>query len=179
MRIGRALRIAALAFSPALPLAASPVATVSDLPDRARIVDIRTEEACAKATLEGARCLPADEVFAGDGAAPVSFHALRWLLGTIGLSGDETVAIHPADDPRAGAVAALIHLAGQREVVLFAGDAATTARGETRSFSREVIFTAPMRTRAMRLDADAPPPLQHLTAFARGTTDTVAFAPDS
>ncbi|TYB82142.1 rhodanese-like domain-containing protein [Maritimibacter fusiformis] len=181
MRVGRiaGLALGALTLAPALPLAAGPLATVSDLPDGARIVDIRAEATCGKAAPDGARCLPAEELFADDTASPVSFHALRWLLGTIGLGGDETVAIYPASDPRAEAVAALIYLAGQREVVLLAGAPEHTDRGESRSFSREVIFTAPMRTQAMRLDADAPPPLQQLTAFARASSDTVAFAPDT
>lgn len=179
MGFGPVIRACALALLPALPLAAGPVETVNQAPDGARVVDIRLEAACTEAAPEGARCLPAGEVLGGTATAPVSFHALRWLLGTIGLSGSETVAIHPADDPRAEAMAALIYLAGQRAVVLLTGTPDETARGEARSFSREAVFTAPMRIAVLRLDPAAQPLAPQLTAFARGVTDFVAFAPDT
>jgi thiosulfate/3-mercaptopyruvate sulfurtransferase len=162
-----------------LPVHAQPVALVDDLPDGARVIDIRAEDACTSATLPGARCVPAEVLFGPDGGAPVSFHALRWLLGTVGLSGAETVAVFAGNETRAGAVAALLHLAGQRDVVVYTGGADLSARGESRSFSRETIFTAAMRTEAMRIDTPAPPLVQQLTAFARGAAETVAFAPDA
>lgn len=182
MDLGRIIRTGALAltFAPALSAHAAPVASASVLPADARVIDIRAEADCTKASLQGARCVPAEVLFGADGGAPVSFHALRWLLGTVGLSGAETVAVFPGDETRAGAVAALLLLAGQHEVVLYTGTADMTGRGEARSFSREVIFTAPMRTENMRLAATADAPLEHrLAAFARGATDTVGFAPDT
>lgn len=181
MGLGRIIRSGALALTlaPALSVHAQPVASVGVLPDGARVIDIRAEADCTSASLAGARCVPAQVLLGTNGGAPIGFHALRWLLGTVGLSGAETVAVVPGDDPDANAVAALLHLAGQRDVVLYTGPADLTARGQARSFSRETIFTAAMRTKAMRLAAAAPPLVQQLTAFARGAAETVAFAPDA
>jgi hypothetical protein len=172
--------LGALALLPGLPLAAAPVATVSDLPEAARLIDIRPEAECLSASLPEARCVPAS-VLLGEGAAPpVGFHALRWLLGTVGLTGAEPVAIFPADADGALAVAALMQLAGQSTVVVYDGPAEMTGRGSPRSFSREAVYTAPLRIAALRVAEDTTAPLrQQLETFARGDARSVAFAPDA
>jgi len=168
----------ALALIPAPPLAAQPVAEVDMLPKAAVVVDIRDEEACLEATLPGARCLPATVLFEPEEGPPISFPALRWYLGTLGVSGAETVAVFPGSAAKAHAVAALLYLAGQREVVILKDRPALTGRGESRSFSRQAVYTAPMRTGAMRIAPAAHGALaDRLNAFARGQSDTVAFAP--
>ena len=162
----------------ATPLCAAPVERVTALTENARVIDIRAEAACAQASLPAARCLPAGWLFAAEGG-PIDFGALRWLLGALGLDGSETVAIYPAEAPEALASAALLYLAGQSAVVVYAGTAALEDSGETRSFSREAVFTAPMRLGALALTATTPetPLMARLTAYARGLTDTVAFGP--
>lgn len=160
------------------PLAAAPIERAEALSGGVRVVDIRAEADCAKASLAGARCLPADWLFRAEGG-PIDFGALRWLLGTLGFDGSETVAIWPGDTPDAEAVAAFLHLAGQSTVTLYAGPAEMAARGETRSFAREVVFVAPMRPAEMTV-SDAPlgtPLAIRLADFARGRTETVAFGP--
>lgn len=175
--VARRHLLLALALA-ATPLAAAPVQRVSALPENARVIDIRAEAACARASLPGARCLPADWLFAAEGG-PIEFGALRWLLGTLGIDGSETVVIYPAEASEALASAALLYLAGQSAVVVYAGTAALEDSGKTRNFSREAVFTAPMRLGALTAAAATPetPLTARLTAFARGLTDTVAFGP--
>ena len=57
MDLGRIIRRGALAltFAPALSAHAAPVASVNVLPTDARVVDIRAEADCTKASLQGAR----------------------------------------------------------------------------------------------------------------------------
>lgn len=179
MRARGILALGALALMAASPAAAEPIATLTELPAAARVIDIRTEPECLAASLPGARCLPAAALLGSQQTPPIAIPALRWLLGTIGLTGAEPVAIYPGDAPGALAVAALIHLAGQAEVQLAPATAqASTDRGRPRSFSREVVFTAPVRIEAMHIEPGPLPPLrQRLEAFARGTAPSVAFAP--
>ena len=47
---------------------------------RVRLIDARPAAQCAVATLAGARCLPADELFAPGGRLPAA-RDLLWLLG--------------------------------------------------------------------------------------------------
>lgn len=162
----------------AAPLTAAPVDRVATLPDGARVLDVRGEDACAEASLPGARCLPADWLFEADGG-PMDFGALRWLLGGLGLNGTEEVAIWPADERHAKAAAALIYLAGQARVVLLDSSVPPIDRGEPRSFSREVVFSTPMRIEALAVAHVQPDGelVDRLGAFARGDTETVAFGP--
>ena len=170
--------IPALLALAAAPVAAAPVEALAALPDGVRVIDIRAEDACTGGSQPGARCLPAAWLFAAEGG-PIDFWSLRWLLGTLGLTGAETVAVFPADAPDATAAVALLYLAGQAGVVLLAADAVPGSQGETRSFSREAVFTAPMRLGALAVADAAPatPLTARLDAFARGETETVAFGP--
>lgn len=116
-----------------------------------RVIDLRAERACTRASLPGARCLPASKLFDADGA-PVSFHVLRWLLGTIGLSGQEQVLLVGDNMADTAAVGGLMLLAGQRDVAVL--DRPVTIPvgapgGSSRSTTRETVFTAPMRDRLL------------------------------
>jgi hypothetical protein len=163
------------------PLLAGPVGTASALPaGPVAVLDIGEGDACAEASLPGARCLPADWILDGGRGEPIGFHALRWLLGTVGLSGTETLVVHsgsaPAED--AWAVAGLVYLAGQREVLVWAGETSYGGGGETRSFSRETVYTAAMRTERMAVQ-EAPGDMRmRLTDFAKNG-GVIAFAPRS
>ncbi|HVZ52697.1 MAG TPA: rhodanese-like domain-containing protein [Pseudolabrys sp.] len=141
-----------------------------------RVIDVRTENACAQASLPGARCLPATELFSADGA-PVSFHVLRWLLGTIGLNGSERVVVVADNMADAAVVGSLLLIAGQREVAVLDRAVAipTDASGGTpRSMTRETVFTTPMRDRLLVVGnetgdnaIDTGRPYDRLRAFAR------------
>ncbi|MEJ2625880.1 MAG: rhodanese-like domain-containing protein [Pseudolabrys sp.] len=145
-----------------------------------RVIDVRTQERCEKASLPGARCLPAAALFHKDGR-PVDYHTLRWLLGTIGLSGKESVLVVGADAGNAAAVGALLYLAGQRAVAVLDKPLTVLAKaeaGSARGMTREAVFTAPMRDLLLVAAPDqargaiaSGPPRQRLTRFARMTAD--------
>jgi hypothetical protein len=165
--------------------AAEPIAIIETgpdgtLPEAYAVLDIRDEDTCLAGSPANSRCLPAELLLYSDGGEPLGFHALRWALGTLGLSGAETLVIYPGgtvsrDD--ALAAAALLRLAGQAEVLLHEGPAQETRDGaRVRGLWRDVIYTAPMRTGEMRV-AEAPEGSLHdrLKTYATGG-DAVVFA---
>lgn len=122
------------------------VAHVQDTP-QTRVIDTRDVAACEAASLPTARCLPMNNFVDGTGNH-IGFHALRWLLGTVGLRGSEHVLVIGASPAETRTVGTLLYQAGQMQVSMLntAFVAAENAPGgETRSMSREVVFTAPMR----------------------------------
>jgi hypothetical protein len=142
-----------------------------------RVIDVRALKACEQASLAGARCLPAADLFEADGR-PVDFHTLRWLFGTIGLSGQERVLVVAAKPSDAAAVGALLLLAGQRAVAVLDRPmtmAAGAPGGRDRSITREAVFTAPMRDlmlvaapeQATGTMIASGPPIERLRSFAR------------
>ncbi|MEG3617698.1 hypothetical protein V5T82_04450 [Magnetovibrio sp. PR-2] len=111
------------------------------------VLDIRDMDACSTGSLPRARCLPLDH-FRDPAGNTINFHALRWLLGTVGLSGEESLLVIGSTGDEAFFVGALLHQAGQNRVQVFAHPFRSTAdapSGTSRSFSREAVFTAPMR----------------------------------
>ncbi len=114
--------------------------------EAAAVLDVRDRKVCETASLPGARCLPLRDFFGPRGRL-ASFKDIRWLLGTVGLTGAETVAVAAATPSRAETAGAILWLAGQAEVRIVpepvaAGD---DAGGRSRSLTREAVFTAPMR----------------------------------
>lgn len=175
--------VALLVAVAAVPAAASTSAlSFIDRPAsgaQTRVIDVRAQGSCEKASLPGARCLPATDLFYGDGR-PVDFHTLRWLLGTIGLSGNERVVVAGADVGNAAAVGALLYLAGQRAVAVLNRPLAVppgAEAGSARSMTREAVFTAPMRDRLLVAApekvaddvVDTGAPRARLRRFARAT----------
>lgn len=175
--------MAALALGAPQILTADPVARLGALPDTnaTAVLDIRAEADCLAGSLPEARCLPAEWVLDGGTGRTIGFSPLRWLLGTLGLTGGETLVIYDGAEspsPEAWAMAALVHLAGQAEVAVFEGRAEMGRGGWPRAFTREAVFTAPMRLEAMTLNAaGTAPTLAALASFAQGRATTVAFAP--
>lgn len=111
------------------------------------VIDIRDVEACEDASLPGARCLPMNN-FVDASGKKIGFHALRWLLGTVGLSGSEHVLIISNTPENARTVGPLLYQAGQMHVSILntAFVAVDNAPGgESRSMSRETVFIAAMR----------------------------------
>ena len=172
----------------AAPLAAEPIATIESgadvaLPGDYAVLDIRDEDTCFLGAPPNTRCLPAEQLLYSDAGAPLGFHALRWALGTLGLTGDETLVIYPGDEVAredALAAAALLYLAGQAEVLVHEGPALEIRDGaQVRALWREVIYTAPMRTGEMTVAAAPAGSLRdRLRDFATGG-GAVAFVPGS
>jgi thiosulfate/3-mercaptopyruvate sulfurtransferase len=146
----------------------------ADLEAGTRVVDARDGRACVEASLAGARCLPVAELFDGDGRPP-DFRALRWLFGTIGLTGREPVLVVADRVGDAAAVGALLFLSGQARVAILDGPLAVPAGapgGSDRSLTREAVFTAPMRDQLLAAAPDgaviaAGQPSARLADFAR------------
>lgn len=129
------------------------------VPDsRLTIIDTRSSHACQQATLDNARCLPAHG-FLGPHKRLVNFSGLLWLLGSIGLSGEEHVLVAGDSSSNKEFVAGLLYLAGQKRITVLAHSLSqqtehTLVKGRTRSKTREVVFQAPMRSGAVVLQAD-------------------------
>ncbi len=172
----------------AAPLVAGPIDTIETgaqvaLPEAYAVLDIRDEDTCFLGAPPNSRCLPAEQLLSSDAGAPLGFHALRWALGTLGLTGTETLVIYPGDQVSrddALAAAALLYLTGQRQVLVHDGPALEIRDGaRVRALWREVIYTAPMRTGAMVVAADPAGALRdRLRDYARGG-GVVAFAPET
>lgn len=179
-------RAAGFVLGFAVPLAAEPIATIETgagvaLPAGYAVLDIRDEDSCFAGAPPGSRCLPAEQLLYSDAGQPLGFHALRWALGTLGLTGAETLVIYPGTQvPRddALAAAALVYLCGQRQVLVHDGPAQEDRDGaQVRALWRDVIYTAPMRTGEMAVGATPEGSLRdRLKTYATGG-DAVAFAP--
>ncbi|MCC7327783.1 MAG: rhodanese-like domain-containing protein [Burkholderiales bacterium] len=115
------------------------------------IIDSRPIGDCRAKTLAGARCLPAADLLGPHRRLPDARNLL-WLLGTLGLAGDEQVLVVGQDVVARDFVAGLLHVAGQRSIAvltepvgrLLEGGAATGA-GRERGMIREKVYVTPMR----------------------------------
>ena len=83
--------------------------------EAAVIVDARPFADCRAKSLADARCLPAGD-FLGPQRRLPSARDLLWLLGTAGLSGEESVLVVGQDAAARDFVAGLLWVAGQRSV---------------------------------------------------------------
>lgn len=114
-------------------------------------VDTRPLAACREKSLAGARCLPAADFLGPHNRLP-SARDLLWLLGTAGLSGEETVLVAGQDAVARDFVAGLLYVAGQRSVRVLSEpvgrlleQGAAAGPGRERGMIREAVFAAPMR----------------------------------
>ncbi len=127
--------------------------SVDAIPANAIVIDTRAEEACAKAspasTAGPARCLSVASV-TGAGQRLASFRDIVWRLGTLGLDGSEPVLVVGDRQGDRDAIAALLHFAGQAEVVVWAKpidalEGSAIDSGRTADMARPVVYTAAMR----------------------------------
>lgn len=81
------------------------------------VLDVRPLADCERASVPGARCLPAGDLLGPHGRLP-SFRQIAWLLGTLGLSGRETLVVAGERAQRRDFVAGILYLAGQRRVLI-------------------------------------------------------------
>jgi thiosulfate/3-mercaptopyruvate sulfurtransferase len=144
----RVAALAALLF--ALPAqSAEDFAYVRAAEPGAVVVDTRPLAACREKSLAGARCLPAADFLGPHNRLP-SARDLLWLLGTAGLTGEETVLVAGQDAAARDFVAGLLYVAGQRSVRVLAEPVArllekNAGPGRERGMVRETVFAAPMR----------------------------------
>ncbi len=117
-----------------------------------RLLDTRPTLQCEKRSIQGARCLTADDLLGHSGRLP-SLRDIVWLLGTLGLQGSETVVVAGRPGEARDFIAGLLYLAGQRRVLvlqpplsrLIASGEYPLAAGQRRSMSRERHYVAPPR----------------------------------
>jgi thiosulfate/3-mercaptopyruvate sulfurtransferase len=146
------------------------------------VIDSRPLADCKRASLPGARCLPAEE-FLGPRQQLPGERDILWLLGTAGLAGSETVLVVGQDATARDFVAGLLYLAGQKSVRVLSGPLPRMAAGgQERGMVRSAVWTAPMRDSLWVLGTDI---LRDKPALvdARGPTPTAAdgvvFADDA
>jgi thiosulfate/3-mercaptopyruvate sulfurtransferase len=162
------LSVFALMCAAATAGAAEDFAYVRALLPDAVVIDARPLAACREKSLAGARCLPAADFLGPHNRLP-SARDILWLLGTAGLSGEETVLV-VGDNPSArDFVAGLLWVAGQRRVQVLAQpfgrlpEGVAAGPGRERGMVRETVFTAPMRDGLLllrdELRAQRPTPL--------------------
>jgi len=146
-----------------LALVAAPASAASDFAYTQKVgvgdavIDSRALADCKRASLPGARCLPAEE-FLGPQRQLPSERDILWLLGTAGLDGSETVLVIGEDATARDFVAGLLYLAGQKSVRILSGPlprpAGSAGGGEERGIVRSAVWTAPMRDGLWVLGAD-------------------------
>ncbi len=153
-------RIAAFVLSCAAPIALASgdfayVASARAPETRgAVVIDTRPLAECRRASLPGARCLPAGEFVGPRGQLPHE-RDLLWLFGTAGLEGSEKVLVVGTDAAARDSVAGLLYLAGQKAVhVLAAPPEAMTEPGMERGMMRAAVWTAPLRDELWVLGTD-------------------------
>ena len=121
------------------------------------VIDSRPLADCRRASLAGARCLPAED-FLGPQRRLPSERDILWLLGTAGLAGSETVLVIGQDATARDFVAGLLYLAGQKSVRILTGPlprlAGSAIGGQERGMVRSTVWTAPMRDHLWVLGAD-------------------------
>lgn len=121
------------------------------------VIDSRPLADCKRASLPGARCLPAEELLDPQRRLP-SERDILWLLGTAGLDGSETALVVGQDATARDFVAGLLYLAGQKSVRILTGPMprldGRAAGGQERGMVRSAVWTAPMRDSLWVLGAD-------------------------
>ena len=121
------------------------------------VIDSRPLADCKRASLAGARCLPAEEFLDPQRRLP-SERDILWLLGTAGLAGSETALVVGQDASARDFVAGLLYLAGQKSVRILSGTMprldGRAAGGQERGMVRSAVWTAPMRDGLWVLGAD-------------------------
>ncbi|MGI9381655.1 MAG: rhodanese-like domain-containing protein [Methyloligellaceae bacterium] len=131
----------------ALAAAIRAVSQVHGKPDV--VIDTRPVALCEAASIPGARCLPPRDVL-GPHRRLANVSGLLWLLGTVGLTGRETVLVAGGPARDRDFMAGLLFLAGQKSVLVLTTPIAKIGTelkpGATRSVTREAVYQAPMRS---------------------------------
>jgi len=120
-----------------------------------KILDVRREEICREESLSSATCVPIEDFFADRGRL-ANFSGLYWLLGTVGLTGAETVYLVGEDERRKQVMAALLFVAGQERIAVVQEPLASLGKRQLnghqrgkpqqRAKTRVSVYTASPRT---------------------------------
>ena len=135
-------------------------------------IDTRDKESCQRMSIKGGLCISPDELRYPDGTL-ASFRDINWLIGTYGVSTENTIVVLGDNKTDVYMVAAVLYLLGVTEVAVwdsnFASIAAVreTGNGRVRGILRSEYFSNPMRDELIALDSD----LKQL--FKRATNVTV------
>lgn len=115
------------------------------------LIDTRPAVSCLARSVRGARCLPAQEFRDAQGRLP-HWRDILWLFSTARLTGSETVLVLGEEAEERDAVAALLHISGQREVRVvetplsrLLAQGMPAGPGTPRDFARQLAYVAPMR----------------------------------
>ncbi len=125
------------------------------------IVDTRPTEKCEKGSLAGARCLPAGD-FLGPYDRLASFADVAWVLGSAGLDGSERVLVVGDNATDRDFVAGLMYVMGQSGVRVLtrpvsraiSQEGVETGSPDTRAMTREKVYVAPVRDKAVIFGRD-------------------------
>lgn len=121
------------------------------------VVDTRPAAACEKASLPGARCLPSAGLLGPHGRLP-SFADIAWVLGTVGLRGDEAVLVAGGDATARDFVAGLLYVMGQKRIGVLTAPVTRRAGqddgGVSRGNTRAAVYAAPARADAVVFGRD-------------------------
>lgn len=131
-----------------------PVVEIDSLPNETILIDVGALDSCREASLPGAKCIPLDKMLGRNGRL-ANLRDIRWLLGTAGLTGAETIAIFSrADqdsraDKERDAATGIFFLAGQRKVLRLGNIPmqALSAKGAETALSRVSFYSAIVRTK--------------------------------
>lgn len=175
----------------ALALIAAPAEAAGDFAYTQRVgagetvIDSRPLVDCKRASLPGARCLPAEE-FLGPQRRLPSERDILWLLGTAGLAGSETALVVGQDATARDFVAGLLYLAGQKSVHILSGPMprldGRAEGGQERGMVRSAVRTAPMRDSLWVLGVDIvrdKPTLVDASGLKPPAADGVVIADDA
>ncbi len=130
----------------------------SELPDATvTIIDTRAGEMCQSASLPGAHCMPAADLY-GQHKRLANWSGLLWALGTVGLTGSEHAVIIGSNHATRDFIAGLLFVAGQREVTVVTtsaqdllNGAEQTPGGLVRASTRQQVWQSSMRSNAVVL----------------------------
>ncbi|TVT47905.1 MAG: hypothetical protein FHK82_17940 [Sedimenticola thiotaurini] len=149
-QIGRFCLFAGL-ITVTLQATASSVQFIERIPDgnELRVLDTRPVAECEQQSIKGARCFSVGDLLGHSGRLP-SQRDITWMLGTLGLSGSETVVVVGSPGDTRDFIAGVLYLAGQGKVLILrpsvnqmiTTNSVPLASGQRRSMSRELHYTA-------------------------------------
>jgi len=150
------LLVASVLFCQQVQADQKSLAMLSGLPSQESwtVIDTRNRSTCIKETLQGAVCFSSEELIDNTGRLP-SFKKIAWLLGTYGLSGEETLLVTGNSKQEKHFIAGILYLMGQKQVMIVARELDTllkehhTGGGRSRAQNRMAIYTANPRQQHM------------------------------
>lgn len=121
--------------------------------DQQIVIDTRPAARCTENSLAGARCLPATD-FIGPHSRLAAFVDIGWLLGSAGLTGNESLLVVGDKAVNRDFVAGVLHVMGQRRVRVLSQSVSRIigskslplGTGSARAATRERVYSAAARS---------------------------------